>query len=160
MAPNFFQNPESGFRLAVEKNRRPPLRRIFRIAIPQGGTAEFWCAREILSLLDREGLRQLMGFLDEGDPQVFMKALLLHKTIQEDTARRASLLGFALKSSNAGLRRFAAEELTHLGHDARSAIASLKNAHLDSSEDVRFWVNLALRNLGDVQTHDDLGSME
>ena len=125
----------------------------------QEASAEFQCAREILSCLEHDGLGRLANFLDEGDPQVFLKALLLHKTVQTDPARRASLLGFALKSRNAGIRRFAAEELTHLGHDARSAIASLKNAHSDSSEDVRFWVSIALRNL-EHDTHDDLGGME
>ena len=123
-------------------------------------TPGFHCAREILSCLEHDGLGRLANFLDEGDPQVFMKALLLHKTVQEETTRRASLLGFVLKSRNSGLRRFAAEELTHLGPEARSAISALKKARSDSSEDVRFWVNIALRNLGDVQTHDDLGSME
>ena len=120
----------------------------------EGENPDHQCVRGILSRLDRAGFERLARRLDEGNPQAFLRALLLHGDTKSSEAQRAYFLGASLESRNAGIRRYAAERLAHLGPDARMMTSRLEKIRWDPIPGVRFWAKIALRNVGESSTGD------
>ncbi len=126
----------------------------FRSGGDEGENPYHQCVRGILSRLDHGGFVRLARRLDEGNPQAFLRALLLHGDTKSPAAQRAYFLGASLESRNAGVRRYAAERLAHLGPDARRTTSRLEKVRWDPIPGVRFWAKIALRNLGESSTED------
>ena len=101
-------------------------------------------AKRIIEQLEPTQMRELAALLRGEEDRFYLEVVALHKEARGPAAARAHFLKVTLKHPNPWVRRFAAEELSGLGSNARVAARELEEAKRDACEEVRFWASLAL----------------
>jgi hypothetical protein len=100
--------------------------------------------QEILKALGPDEMRRLSAILFLEDPSLRLRLVEVHGAIPEPRPSILPVLTDALGAPEAGLRRWAAEELGRLGAEAGPAILDLRRALADPSDLVRLWARIAL----------------